>query len=143
MTALLDNIMWNCLSGPHAKFAVGEGAVRRYAPGFSPIIGCEDPQRPDFDTLARFCEPGDFFYTDLWSGEAPAGWRLERDAFDKRLERERPLRERDEIDIAAQSIELSVAGSEVERDVPALLEDANLPHPLARHTARRDVRHRA
>lgn len=80
MNTLLDNIMWNCLSGAHAKFAVGEGAVRRYAPGFSPIIGCEDPHRPDFDTLAKFCEPGDFFYTDIWSGEAPAGWRIDRDA---------------------------------------------------------------
>ena len=39
---LLDNIMWNCLSGPHAKFAAGEGPVRRYAPGFSPIVGFED-----------------------------------------------------------------------------------------------------
>jgi len=79
MKSLLDNIMWNCLSGPHAKFATGEGAVRRYAPGFSPIVGCEDPQRPDFATLARFCEPGDSFYTDIWSGAAPAGWRIDRD----------------------------------------------------------------
>jgi GNAT superfamily N-acetyltransferase len=79
MKSLLDNIMWNCLSGPHAKFATGEGAVRRYAPGFSPIVGCEDPQRPDFETLARFCEPGDSFYTDIWSGAAPAGWRIDRD----------------------------------------------------------------
>ena len=43
MKQLLDNIMWNCLSGPHAKFATGSGAVRRYAPGFSPIVGCENP----------------------------------------------------------------------------------------------------
>jgi GNAT superfamily N-acetyltransferase len=80
MIALLDNIMWNCLSGPHAKFATGEGAVRRYAPGFSPIVGFEDPEHPDFDTLARYCEPGDCFYTDIWDGPAPAGWRIERDA---------------------------------------------------------------
>lgn len=80
MFRLLDNIMWNCLSGPHAHLAVGEGAVRRYAPGFSPIIGCEDPERPDFETLAKYCEPGDSFYTDIWSGPAPAGWRIDRDA---------------------------------------------------------------
>ncbi len=77
---LLDNIMWNCLSGPHAKFATGEGAIRRYAPGFSPIIGCEDPRSPDFETLAKYCEPGDCFYTDIWEGPVPAGWRLDRDA---------------------------------------------------------------
>ena len=61
---LLDNIMWNCLSGPHARFATGAGAVRRYAPGFSPIVGCADPQHPDFATLANYCEPGETFYID-------------------------------------------------------------------------------
>jgi len=78
--SLLDNIMWHCLSGPHAKFATGEGAVRRYAPGFSPIVGFEDPHHPDFETLAKYCEPGDFFYTDIWSGAAPPGWRIDKDA---------------------------------------------------------------
>jgi ribosomal protein S18 acetylase RimI-like enzyme len=78
--ALLDNIMWNCLSGPHAAFATGEGAIRRYAPGFSPIVGCEDPDRPDFDTLARYCQPGDAFYVDIWSGAPPRGWEIEKEA---------------------------------------------------------------
>lgn len=80
MISLLDNIMWSCLSGPHANFATGEGSVRRYAPGFSPIVGFEDPHNPDFDTLARYCEPGDSFYTDIWNGAAPAGWRIDKDA---------------------------------------------------------------
>jgi ribosomal protein S18 acetylase RimI-like enzyme len=76
----LDNIMWNCMSGPHAHFAVGSGDVRRYAPGFSPIVGCRDPERPDFETLAGFCTPGESFYVDIWSGPVPAGWRIEREA---------------------------------------------------------------
>ena len=80
MTSPLDNIMWHCLAGPHAKFATGEGAVRRYAPGFSPIVGFEDPHHPDFATLGRYCDPGDHFYTDIWDGAAPAGWRIEKDA---------------------------------------------------------------
>jgi ribosomal protein S18 acetylase RimI-like enzyme len=80
VTGLLDNIMWNCLSGPHAPFATGEGAVRRYAPGFSPIVGCEDPEHPDFSTLEKYCEPGDCFYFDIWSGPVPSGWRLDKDA---------------------------------------------------------------
>lgn len=80
MISLLDNIIWNCLSGPHAKFATGEGSVRRYAPGFSPIVGFEDPHNPDFGTLAEYCESGDCFYTDLWDGPAPAGWRIDKDA---------------------------------------------------------------
>lgn len=77
---LLDNIMWHCLSGPHAKYASGEGAVRRYAPGFSPIVGCEDPHHPDFVTLANYSAPGDSLYTDIWDGPAPSGWRIEKDA---------------------------------------------------------------
>jgi GNAT superfamily N-acetyltransferase len=78
--ALLDNIMWNCLSGPHAHFAAGSGAVRRYAPGFSPIVGCREPQSPDFAELANHCDPGDSFYFDIWSGVAPGGWRVDREA---------------------------------------------------------------
>ena len=78
--ALLDNIMWNCLSGPHAHFATGAGAVRRYAPGFSPIVGCREPQNPDFHELAKHCQPGDSFYFDIWSGAAPNGWKVDREA---------------------------------------------------------------
>jgi ribosomal protein S18 acetylase RimI-like enzyme len=80
MKRLLDNIMWNCLSGPHAKFATGAGGVRRYAPGFSPIVGCEDPAHPDFATLAEYCESGESFYLDIWSGAAPDGWRIDKEA---------------------------------------------------------------
>ena len=39
MTPLLDNIAWHTLTGPHARFAAGTGGARRYAPGFSPIVG--------------------------------------------------------------------------------------------------------
>lgn len=77
---LLDNIMWNCMSGPHAHFAVGSGDVRRYAPGFSPIIGCREPERPDFAALEAYCEPGENFYLDIWSGAAPSGWEIVKEA---------------------------------------------------------------
>src|SRR5688572_3414411 len=80
MYALLDNIMWNCLSGPHARFAAGTGAVRRYARGFSPIVGCQDAEHPDFDALARCSDAGESFYVDIWSGVAPQGWRIDREA---------------------------------------------------------------
>jgi ribosomal protein S18 acetylase RimI-like enzyme len=80
MASVLDNIMWNCLSGPHAVFASGDGDVRRYAPGFSPIIGCRELGNPDFDTLSNYCESGECLYIDVWSGVAPAGWRIDREA---------------------------------------------------------------
>jgi len=74
---MLDNLFWHSLSGPHARFAAGAGNARRFAPGFSPIVGFADPQRPDFGALAPFCTPGERFYSDGWSGAAPAGWRIE------------------------------------------------------------------
>jgi GNAT superfamily N-acetyltransferase len=77
MKQLLDNIMWHSLSGPHARFSVGTQDVRRYAPGFSPIVGFADQARPNLQALAPHCEPGEQFYTDGWSGPAPRGWRID------------------------------------------------------------------
>jgi GNAT superfamily N-acetyltransferase len=70
MLSLLDNTMWNCLSGPHAHFATGAGSVRHYAPGFSPILGRLEPERPDFATLTNYCEPSESFYLDIWADAA-------------------------------------------------------------------------
>jgi ribosomal protein S18 acetylase RimI-like enzyme len=78
--ALLDNIMWNCLSGPHARFASGTGGVRRYTKGFSPIVGFKDPEHPDLAALTLCCEPGEQFYCDIWSGRPPTAWRIEKEA---------------------------------------------------------------
>ena len=75
MEHLLDNITWHTLAGPHAKFAAGAGNVRRYAKGFSPIVGFADPEQPDFAALARFCEPGEHFYCERWSGPPPSECR--------------------------------------------------------------------
>ena len=80
MLNLLDNIFWNTLTGAHAKFATGAGNARRYAPGFSPILGFADLKQPDFDSLAPYCQPGEHFYCGGWSGKMPAGWRLETES---------------------------------------------------------------
>lgn len=80
MNQLLDNIFWHCLSGPHAHFSVGTDDARRYAPGFSPIVGFPDPQRPNFDALAPYCQIGEHFYCDGWSGPAPAGWQIDAES---------------------------------------------------------------
>lgn len=77
---LLDNIIWNSLIGPHSKFAAGAGDARRYAKGFSPIVGFRNPQRPDLAALVPFCEPGEHFYCDIWSGPAPDGWQIDTEA---------------------------------------------------------------
>ncbi|MDI4632794.1 GNAT family N-acetyltransferase [Pelomonas sp. V22] len=80
MLPLLDNLMWHALSGAQSRFALGSGAVRRMAPGFSPLIGFEDPERPDLAALTALCEPGERFYCSVWAGPAPAGWRIEAEA---------------------------------------------------------------
>jgi ribosomal protein S18 acetylase RimI-like enzyme len=80
MNPLLDNIAWNTLSGPHAGFATGTDRARRYAPGFSPIVGFANAGHPDLDDLTPFCAPGDHFYCMDWSGSAPAGWRIDLDS---------------------------------------------------------------
>ena len=77
MNHLLDNIAWHTLAGPHAAFAAGGGLARRYAPGFSPIVGFADTTRPDFDALSACCQPGEQFYCDGWTGAAPDGWRVD------------------------------------------------------------------
>ena len=91
MKALLDNIVWHALTGPHARFASGSGRARRYARGFSPIVGFEDNDHPDFAALAPFCEAGERFYTDGWSGPAPAGWRIEVESTMRKMVWEAPV----------------------------------------------------
>jgi len=80
MKHLLDNIAWNALTGPHAKYATGTGGARRYAPGFSPIVGFENSGHPDFDALTPCCESGEHLYCAGWSGTAPAGWRVDEES---------------------------------------------------------------
>lgn len=74
---LLADIVWHALTGPQAQHAAGAGAARRYAAGFSPIVGFADRRHPDFASLEGFCGPSEHFYCDGWSGPAPAGWRIE------------------------------------------------------------------
>lgn len=76
----LDNIVWNTLVGPHARHARGAGDARRYAPGFSPIVGFRDERHPDFAALSPYCAAGEHFYCVGWSGAAPAGWRVDVDS---------------------------------------------------------------
>ena len=80
MNPILDNITWHTLSGPHARFSVGTATIRRYAPGFSPIIAFADTVQPDLSALTPFCASGDHFYCADWSGVVSAGWQLEAES---------------------------------------------------------------
>ncbi|HVZ66114.1 MAG TPA: GNAT family N-acetyltransferase [Lacunisphaera sp.] len=80
MAHFLENIIWQAFAGPQARFTVGTERIRRYAPGFSPIIGAVDPARPDFTALAPFCQPGEHFYCGGWRETPPAGWTVEEES---------------------------------------------------------------
>ena len=75
----LANIIWRSLSGSHAHLSAGTGSIRRYAKGYSPLIGYADPSNPDFESLAPYCEPGERFYCAEWRGTPPRGWTIEVD----------------------------------------------------------------
>lgn len=77
---ILDNIIWHSLSGAQAPFASGTDSIRRYARGFSGIVGAIAPQQPDLDALAPFCDVGEAFYLAGWTGQVPAGWQIQAEA---------------------------------------------------------------
>ena len=120
MKLLLDNVLWNSLSGAHTKFSVGTATARRYAPGFSPIVGFATPHQPDFEALAPYCELGEHFYCDDWSGPAPDGWQVEFESTMFKLvwEGEMP-----EVDDVPEAVALEAAHAE------QALELATLTHP--------------
>ncbi len=95
-THLFDNIAWHALTGTQAEFAAGTGAARRYARGFSPIVGFADPAEPDFDALRAICDPGEAFYCDGWNGPAPGDLRVEVDTTMYKMVFDGPMPERDE-----------------------------------------------
>lgn len=77
---LLGNLFWHALCGSQARFAAGEGDARRYAAGFSPILGFADVRQPQLDALLPYCAAGEQFYCDGWAGAAPPGWQVDAEA---------------------------------------------------------------
>jgi len=96
MKHLLDNIVWHSLIGAHSRFATGTDETRRYAVGFSPIVGFANPARPNLAALTPFCEPGEHFYCDGWSGPASAGWHIETESTMYKMVWEGAIPEKDE-----------------------------------------------
>ncbi|SFM77258.1 GNAT family N-acetyltransferase [Variovorax sp. OV329] len=83
--ALLDNLFWHALGGAQSHFAAGDGEVRRFAAGFSPIVAFADPSRPRLDALLPLCAQGEQFYCDGWSSPAPAGWQIDAQALMRKM----------------------------------------------------------
>lgn len=85
MNNLLDNIVWHTLVGPHAAYAEGQGAVRRYRAGFPLFAAFEDVNNPDLATLAKYVVPGEHIYCDGWAGPVPQGWCVESESDLKKM----------------------------------------------------------
>lgn len=126
-TRLLDNIVWHSLAGAQAKYSSGTATARRYARGFSAIIGFADAENPDFDALEPFCDPDEHFYVGSWTGRMPASWQLHADTVGHQMvwDREIPA---DDPELAAVPLNSS--------HVPQMLELVKIrpPGPFAVRT---------
>ena len=118
--SLLDNLFWHALAGPQAHFAVGGDEVRRFAPGFSPIVGFADPAHPKLDALIPFCQSGEQFYCDGWSGAVPAGWQVDAEARMQKMIWRAPMPATDE---APEAVRLAP------EQIPQILELVGLTRP--------------
>ncbi len=117
---MLDNVVWHALTGPQAHCAAGRGRARRFAPGFSRILGFADPAAPDFSELDGCSEAGEQFYCLHWAGPVPAGWRLESEGLLRQMVR----READPPPYDGLGLE-SLGAAQVERAMAL----AELTHP--------------
>jgi GNAT superfamily N-acetyltransferase len=88
--------MWNALTGRQAHLAVGNDEARRYAVGFSPLLGFANPRSPNFSALADHCAPGEQFYCSGWSGAVPPGWQVDAEATMFEMVWEAPIPDADE-----------------------------------------------
>lgn len=77
---LLTQVVWLSLTGSHRTFSSGTDTIRRYAKGFSPILGFATPEQPDFAGVEPYCEEGEHLYCGGWKGVVPTGWKLEEDS---------------------------------------------------------------
>lgn len=88
--SVLDNIVWHSLTGSQAHLARGTAVAKRLAPGFSPLLGFADAQRPDFSGLETHCAPGEQLYCIGWTGAAPPGWRVDLEVAGLQMVRDGP-----------------------------------------------------
>jgi GNAT superfamily N-acetyltransferase len=62
------------------KYSAGTLDVRRYAKGFSPIVGFANLENPNFEALTDYCEPGEHFYCQARPGAVPGGWKIDAES---------------------------------------------------------------
>jgi predicted GNAT family acetyltransferase len=117
--SVLDNIAWHALNGPHRIFSSGASTAKRYAKGFSPIVGYESCERPDFSALQMQCDVGEHLYCSGWTGSAVEGWDVLADTSAYLMIWEQAIPELNPV-LAIQTLQ--------EKDLPQVLELAAVTH---------------
>ena len=69
MTHPLDRLVWNALTGPHAKFAEGGDLARRYQPDIIPFAAARDGSAESLAALAALPKPGEVMV--MWDFAPP------------------------------------------------------------------------
>jgi len=69
MTHPLDRLVWNALTGRHAKFAEGGALARRYRPDIIPFAAARDTRAESLAALAALPEPGEVMV--MWDFAPP------------------------------------------------------------------------
>lgn len=98
--------------------SAGTGTARRFARGFTPLLGFATPQDPDFAALAPYCDGREQFYWADWTGAEPSDWRVDLEATMYRMVWEGPAPERDE---APQAIALGPEHREQAMELAAII----------------------
>lgn len=80
-TAPLDRTVWNCLTGPQARLAIGSDSAWRIDPGYGPFAAARDHSDAALAALADLARPGGELWlveTETWP--VPPGMELVRTA---------------------------------------------------------------
>ncbi|MFK4834870.1 GNAT family N-acetyltransferase [Microbacterium sp. ZW T2_14] len=73
--AVLDNPAWHALTGPHARFAIGNDLVRRYPEDVAPFVAVRTWDDPEvWDALRDLVGPGAPVGLSAVEQPFPAGW---------------------------------------------------------------------
>ncbi|ALJ19164.1 GNAT family N-acetyltransferase [Microbacterium sp. No. 7] len=126
-TAVLDNPAWHALTGPHARFAIGDDLVRRYPADVATFVAVRDWDDPRvWDSIVEIVGPGGTLGISHADPALPAGWEPAwRGAGVQLVETERLAPRPDD-----EAIEL---GAEDAADMLALVE-RNQPGPFQPRT---------
>jgi len=125
--AVLDNASWHALTGPHARFAIGDDLVRRYPEDVAPFVAVRTWDDPHvWDALAELVGPGAEFGLSGSEAAPPAGWEIVGEGAGVQLVETEALRTRPD----EEAVVLGAA------DVPEMLAlvERNQPGPFRPRT---------